>query len=162
MPQGLFDRDVERRLRLLEDGGGTLSTAPRGVMGIQTLSTAFTTSATHTTFQNEGLTVTASETAGRRWKWTVLVNPYAPGGANGVWYRLLRDGVVMHEWLFPSEAMSTTVNNCATLTHVESISSTHADSVFTIQIAAYPTNTSVSSYATATFRRQMIVEDIGV
>jgi hypothetical protein len=161
MSQGLFDRDVERRLRLLE-AGDTPSTAPRGVLGITAIDGLFNTSAPHTTYQNEGLSVTASETAGRRQKWTVVVGGYAPGGANGMGWQLFRDGVSLRSWTVPTEAISTTNANDFSFTYVETVAATHANSVFTVQVAAISNNTQVSSFGAVGRRRLLIVEDIGV
>lgn len=132
-----------------------------GCVGVHTLTTAFTTSGTHTTFQADGLTLTRSETAGRRWKFTIVTNPYAPGGANSITYRLLRDGVVMRMWENTLEANSTTRATAKTFTHTEVIAVTHSNSVFTIQMAGVG-NTQVGEFADANYIRQFIIEDIGI
>lgn len=133
-----------------------------GAIGLNTQTTNFTTSATHTTMQDEGLTVTASETSGRTWKWTLTMSLYVPGGANGILVDLLRDGVLMHEWSLPTEALSTTIGHGVTFTHIETVATTHASSVFKVQIAAFSTNTQVGSAASATKPRQLLIEDLGV
>lgn len=144
-------------------GNGTTIAVPRGVMGVHTLLTDFTTSGSHVTLQNEGLTLTLDEQAGRRIKVTLAVNPFVNGGANGVRYAILRDGVLIRTWGIAPGALSTTVGSATTLTTVETVAATHAASVFTVQIQANPTNTQVSSAGAGTgFARQLIIEDIGV
>lgn len=141
---------------------GTTVPLARGVLGVHTLTSVFSTAATHTTYQDEGLTVTTDDLVGRRFKFTLAVNVYVPGGANGVTYRLLRDGVSMREWYIPTEALSTGTVHSMTLTHVETVAVTHAGTVFKVQIAAFATNTQVASSASAAFQRQLTIEDIGV
>ena len=134
---------------------------PWGVQGVHSLTSAYATTGTHTTLQDEGLTLTLAEVVRRRWKFSLILNPYVPGGANAVNYKLLRDGVVMREWTLPVEAMSTSSSHGITLTHTEAIAASAAASVFKVQIRATPTNTSVTSFADAATMRQLVVEDIG-
>ena len=140
---------------------GTTVAVPRGLLAAHSLTTVFNTAATHTTLQDEGLTVTVSEVAGRKLKFTLQVNPYVPGGANGVNFRLLRDGVSMRDWFVPTEALSTGTVHSITFTHQETVAVTHVGSVFKIQLAAFSTNTQVASSAAATFPRVLLVEDVG-
>lgn len=136
---------------------------PRGVLGVHSLTTNYPTTGTHTTYQDDGLTKTVDETAGRRLRFTIAAHFYAPGGANAISYRLLRDGVQIAKWLLPSEAINAVnVLHSATFTYSEVVAVTHVASVFKTQVAAGINNTSVSSYGDASFIRQLIIEDIGV
>jgi hypothetical protein len=133
-----------------------------GALGLHTLITNFTTSAPHTTLQDEGLTVTVNDTAGRTLRFTMSLQLYAPGGANGVSIWLFRDGVGMRTWELPSTAASTINAMSVTFVHIETIAITHASSVYKLQIAADTNNTQVSSYADGNFKRQLLIEDLGV
>lgn len=141
--------------RYVQGSGATPST-----VGRHSLATPFTTTGTHTTFQDEGLTVTVNDIAGRIFRFTAVVNAFAQGGtATGIKYQLLRDGVVLRIWTIPLEAVSTTVANSTTLEYTEPIAVTHAASVYKLQIAA-TTNFAVRSDGSSTMTRELMVEDI--
>lgn len=159
-PDGsVWIRSDDRGLRYR--AASATATLPLGALGTHTLTTVFTTTGTHTTLQDEGLTLTINDTAGRRLRFTFVVQPYAPGGANSIVLTLLRNGVKVRDYVLPSTAVSTTDAHAMTLSHVETIAATFANSVYKLQIAASPTNTSVSSFGSATLPRQFIIEDIG-
>jgi uncharacterized protein (UPF0333 family) len=134
---------------------------PRGVVGVHTLTTAFNTSAAHTTAQAEGLTVTYDDVAGKKLKFIAVVNPFVTGGANGVHYQLQRDGVAIRTWTLPTEAMSTTIPHSVTFMHEETIAATHAASVYRLMVYATTNNTAVVSHGGAAYPRQLIIEDCG-
>ena len=138
-----------------------LTTHPRGLVVAHSLTSAFTTSATHTTAQTEGLTVTMDDTAGRKILVTCNLKPYIPGGANGVRYRLQRDAVTIHEWDIPAGGLAAANFLGITLAHYEVIASTHAASVYRLQFMALTNNTQVGSYGAAGSPRQLIIEDMG-
>ena len=83
---------------------GTVLTAaqqnnfPFGLMGLQTVTSTFATSATHTTFQDDGLTLTITEISGRKYKITALENPYPSGGLQGVRFALVRTTTTLREF----------------------------------------------------------------
>lgn len=135
---------------------------PGGCLGAHSLTTAFVTVSTHTTYQDEGLTKTVAEVAGRRIRITLGVAPYVSGGSNGVVYALLRGAVVIHEWFVPSDAINSSLPHMMTLTHTEVVASSAGASVFKVQLKANPGNTAVNSYAAAASPRQLIIEDIGI
>lgn len=133
-----------------------------GSLAAHSLATVFNTAAVHTTMQDEGLTVTVADVAGRRYKWTLALNLYIPGGANGVLVQLLRSAAILRVWSLPVEALSTTASHAVTLTHTELIAASVGSSPYKVQIAASTNNTQVTSHGAATVLRQLIVEDIGV
>lgn len=133
---------------------------PFGSLGGHSLSTAFVTTGTHTTFQDEGLTKTVDDVAGIRYMFTLSVQPYVSGGVNRVQYRLLRDGVTMRTWDLTSASLSTTEQGPTTLTYSEVVAVTHAASVYKVQIAGV-LNTAVNSHGAAGYPRQLLIEDLG-
>lgn len=135
---------------------------PGGVLGVHSLTSAFVTAGSHTTYQDEGLTKTVAETAGRRLKFTLIVAPYVSGGTNSIVYALLRGAVGIHEWFVPIEAMSTALPHMMTFTHTEVVASSAGASVFKVQLKANTNNTAVNSYGAAVSARQLIIEDTGI
>ena len=134
-------------------------TATGGLLGRHSLTTAFTTTGTHTTYQDEGLTATVNDAVGRTYRWTLTVNPKTSGAVNGIYYELLRDGASIRTWYLGSQAMSTTETISLTLMHTEVIAATHSGSVYKVRIKA-ATNTAVDSYGDAIQFRQLTIEDI--
>jgi hypothetical protein len=137
-----------------------LTKAPRGIVGLQTLTTSFTTSSTHTAFQNTGMTLTINEVSGRRYKITALANPYPNGGQQGVNLRIMRDATSLKQVNYAGTVMETTVAYPAVITFIYTSVSSGA-ATYTMQIAGSGVNTQVADYADGTFPRQFIIEDIG-
>lgn len=133
---------------------------PRGIVASHTLTTAFVTSATHTTAQAEGLTVTYDDVAGRKLKFTASLSLYVSGGANGIVVDLQRDGVVIRRFGLPAEALGA-AGNVGTFTYAETVVATHAASVYRLTINASTNNTAVNSFGSAAQPRQLIIEDCG-
>jgi hypothetical protein len=147
---------------LANDAAFTSKYAPisLGVLGVHTLTTVFTTVGTHTTFQDEGLTLTRNEIAGRRLKFTLEVNPMVVGVGNHVIYKLTRDGVDLRSWYVLSENLSGSYASANTLVYTDVSPATHIGSVFKVLIAGAG-NTAVKSHADGTLPRQFIIEDVG-
>ena len=147
--------------------GQTLTNAemnnlPFGVCGLQTLTSIFTTSATHTTFQDTGMTLTITEVSGRRYKITATGNIYTPGGVQSVEMRLMRAASALKQNNFPDSVMSAG-NSFGTVTMTYVYTSVASGSAtYKMQMRAGASNTSVSDYGDATFPRQFIIEDIGI
>jgi hypothetical protein len=133
---------------------------PRGVMGLQTLTTTFATAATHTTFQDNGATLTITEVSGRLYKIVYQGYPYPNGGLQGISYRILRAGANIEQYLLPQSATET---GNAYPFHFEYVhEATQSGSVtFKLAMAAAFVNTQVSDYGDASFKRQFWIEDIG-
>lgn len=135
---------------------------PFGVCGLQTLTSIFTTSATHTTFQDTGMTLTITEVIGRRYKITATGNIYTPGGVQSLNMRLIRSAAVLKQNNFPDSVMNTG-NSLGVVTMTYVYQSVASGSVtYKMQMCAGSLNTSVSDYGDATFPRQFMIEDIGI
>lgn len=132
----------------------------RGVLGVGSLTTTFTTSGTHTTPQVEGLAATVDDVAGRRYKMTLVANLYVPGGVNTIHVTLQRSTVDVRHWDIPVSALDTAQVFGVTLTHSEVVASSAAGSVYRIMLSGVA-NSAVASFASSTYPRQLIVEDIG-
>jgi hypothetical protein len=133
--------------------------APRGLIASHTLATVFVTTSSHMTAQDEGLTVTFTEVAGRNLRFTVAVQPYVSGGANGLRYSLARNGVIARSWDLPIEATSANVSLSTTFTHFAVAAGGAA--TWKVQLQALNSNTAVNSYAIAAVPRCLFVEDVG-
>lgn len=147
--------------------GATLTAAnmnnlPFGVCGLQTLTSIFTTSATHTTFQDTGMTLTITEVSGRQYKITATSNIYTPGGVQSLNMRLVRATAVLKQNNFPDSVMNSGNSlGIVTMTYVYT-SVASGSATYKMQMCAGASNTSVSDYGDATFPRQFMIEDIGI
>lgn len=129
-----------------------------GVLGFHQLNTAFTTSGTHTTFQDEGLTTTVSYRPGRRLKVTLEVHADAPGGTPQIIrFQVLRGSTLVGWWQHRAEAAGISTHVYQNI--IETVN--EETQVFKVQICAAAGNTSVKSHGDFSFTRQLIVEDIG-
>ena len=133
---------------------------PFGCMGVQNLTTAFNTSAPHTTYQDTGQTLTITEISGRRYKITTRVNPYTGGGLQGVSFQLLRGASSIAEWSLESVVLSATGASPFFLSFIYT-SSASGSATFKMQIKAQTANTQVSDFGSATLIRQFDIQDIG-
>ena len=137
------------------------TSATAGLVAQHTLTTPFTTTAPHTNFQDNGLTVTVNEIAGRTLRISFLsAGVYVPGGNNTAQLRLLRNGVDFRDWAIPLESLSTTVGWGFSGSTVVPITANASGVVYKTQIAGSPNNTSVSEYADSRYQRTLLVEDI--
>jgi sugar lactone lactonase YvrE len=129
------------------------------ILGIHTLTTSFTTTGTHTTMQDEGLTIPVTYLANRRLKITLKVNPNPSGGApNIVRYQVLRNATTVGMWQIRQENIG--VISQTFVAYVDG-PATGATETFKVQMLATPNNTAVQSYADGSFTRQLIIEDVG-
>lgn len=136
--------------------------APRGVLGYSVLAASFNTVSNHMTFQDEGLSVTVAEVAGRFYRIATRVMVYVPGGANGVRLQIVRAGVAIDGWSLPLEALSPNAAMLVTRDSIVRNTVGGAGIVYKLQIAAANTNLQVSSYSDPGAPRSLLVEDIGV
>jgi len=132
---------------------------PWGYIDSHSLSTAFTTSSTHTTYQDEGLTKSITTLANRRIKVTASLNLYASGGANSIAIQMLHGATVIRQFDIDTSAIST--SNPLSLTFVGFYISSAATENIKIQIKALVGNTAVDSFGSATYARELLIEDIG-
>ncbi len=137
-----------------------MNALPFGVAGLQTLTTAFTTSAPNTTLQDNGMTLTITEVLGRRYKITALCNLYPPGGLQSVQAVLVRGSTSLKAANYSANVMDTGNALAVAFTFVyTSVGSGSA--TYKMQIKALTNNTAVADFADATFPRQFLIEDIG-
>ena len=129
------------------------------VLGKHELTSNFATAATHTTAQDEGLTVSISYLPSRVLRVTFTGHPYANGGAQGISLRFVRGATTFG--FFQTEPLSATTPFSRSFTKVFNGPATGATETFKVQMMALTSNTQVSSYADANFTRQLIVEDLG-
>lgn len=129
------------------------------VLNVHSLSTPFSTTGTHTTYQDEGLTLTLTPPGTRRWRFTLIVNPYTPGGIQEVVYSLMAGVTLLRNWYVGG--MSTTSAHGMVLQHTQILGAL-GSTIFKIQVKAANANTSITSYADAGQPRQLIIEDIGI
>ena len=145
---------------------GTVLTAaqqnnfPFGLMGLQTVTSTFATSATHTTFQDDGLTLTITEISGRKYKITALENPYPSGGLQGVRFALVRTTTTLREFTYSANVMDAGVAYPAVMEYVYT-SVASGSATYKMRMAAATSNTAVSTFGDASFPRQFMIEDIG-
>ena len=133
---------------------------PYKVLGKHELTTAFTTSSTHTTFQDEGLTLSVSYQGGRVLRVSLNVIPYAGGGSQGVVYQVLRTSTLV---LTGQIGLSLpTVNGTSfSFNRVFNGPATAGTETFKVQVKALTSNTSVTSYGDTNYVRHLVVEDLG-
>lgn len=129
------------------------------LLGKHELTSTFTTAATHTTAQDEGLTVSISYLPSRVLRVTFTGHPYAGGGAQGISLRFVRGSTTFG--FFQTEALSAATPLSRSFTKVFNGPATGATETFKVQMMALTANTAVNSYADANFTRQLIVEDLG-
>ena len=135
---------------------------PRGILNYSNAVTAnFTTSGTHTTFQDvTNLTASVTYAANRVIRVTLEVGPYVPGGANGVEYKAIRGSTDLKIWTIPSEALSGSVDHDMSLTVTFAGPGTGATETFKVQMRGV-SNTQVGNQAGATSPSRLIIEDLG-
>ena len=140
--------------------GAIATNAPLGFVGRHSLTTIFTTTGTHTTLQTEGLQVVVDEPANRWWKVTLILNPWASGGANGIIYSLQRNGIELYSFALPLEAMSAGSAMAVTFTYVfQTVAATGV--TYRLQLRAGTSNAAVASWAAGQAPRILLIEDIG-
>ena len=133
---------------------------PFGKCGLQTLNTQFTTSATHTTFQDTGMTLTVTEVSGRLYRITAICNPFPSGGSQVILMQLLRGASVLKTISLTTGMLSTAVAIPVIIDFIyTSVGS--GSSTFKIQMAGQTANTSVADFGSAAYPRQFVIEDIG-
>ena len=133
---------------------------PRGIMAGQTLQTTFTTSATHTTYQDSGATVTITEQIGRIYRVVMMAPVYPSGGLQAMKFRFVRGSTAINDFLIPSAALDAANGYPAHLTFVYT-SASSGSQTWKVQVCAVTANTAVSIFGDATFQRQFWIEDIG-
>lgn len=123
-----------------------------------TLTTTFSTTGTHTTYQDDGLTLSIPYVANRLLKITVE-NNYSIGGATGATQRLLRTSTTIREFLMAPTELSTTDTLSRVWSTTFATTSTATETIKT-QIKG-TSNQVITCYGAADVPRRLLVEDIG-
>ena len=131
------------------------------VLGVHTLTTAFITSATHTTYQDEGLTLSVTYLPSRILRVSVNLNPIPSGALQSMGFQVLRSATSLREFLIHSAALSAAAITNGVFSHTFNGPATGATETFKLQVKAIDANTSVQSFGSAAYPRQLIVEDLG-
>lgn len=129
-------------------------------LGLHSITTAYATTATHTTLQNEGLTLTVAYRANRILRMTWNGSFFAPAGSQRVTIRFLRGSTTVYDYISPT-AIGTIVNEGFTISVPFLGPATASSETFKIQIAALSSNTAVQSFASASAPRTLLLEDLG-
>ena len=137
-----------------------MNNLPWGVAGLQTLTTTFTTSPTHTNPQANGMTLTITEVAGRSYKITANSNIYPSGGLQGVNMAIVRGSTQLKQGNFAPVVMDAG-NAFPVLFSFIYTATTSGSATYTTRIWAASANTAVADYGDASFPRQFSIEDIG-
>ena len=133
---------------------------PRGVVGAQQLTTVFSTSATHTTYQDTGLTLTLALSSSRLYRFNVQGNPYPSGGLQAIAYRLVEAGTERMVWNLAEASLQTTSSLAISMNMYYQPASS-SSTIYKIQMKAVTANTAVSDFGSATSLRQFWIEDMG-
>lgn len=137
-------------------------TLPQGIIGYHSLESTFATSATHTTFQDEGLSASVTYGANRLFLVTLCVRPYPNGGLQAVQYRVLRGATQVCQWIVESVCLSASAAGHFMLNQYVVGPATGGTETWKVQIRASSVNTQVTSWASAAEGpRQLIIEDCG-
>ena len=136
-----------------------MNALPGGQVGAQTLVSIYSTSATHTTFQDTGMTLTIAEVSGRVYRHSARLNPYPSGGLQAIELRLLGNGTQFAIFVLSPVVLDQGISYpfCPVL-YYTAPSTTSV--VWKWQIRAQTNNTVVSDYGDANFVRQYSVEDV--
>jgi hypothetical protein len=137
-----------------------MNNLPWGYVGLQTLTTAYVTTATHTTFQDNGMTLTFTEVSGRVYRITARVNPYPSGGLQGIKMQIVRGSTALAQSDFSPNVLDTGVSFPTVITYVYT-STASGSATFKMQIGALTANTAVQDFGSTTYPRQFFIEDIG-
>lgn len=131
------------------------------LLGQATSASDFTTSGTHTTFQDNGLSVSVTYGASRILRVSVGTQAFPQGGANGIAYRVLRGATVVKQWQMSPLRASSVESDTTTMTAVVNGPATAATETFKVQIRASANNTAVKEIGTSDFARYLTIEDLG-
>jgi hypothetical protein len=134
---------------------------PWGIIAYQSINTPFSTSAPHTTLQNNGATLTINEVSGRLYKITYSCYPYPSGGQQSITMNIQRSAVSIKSINLFSGMASTAF--APGVTHsVLYLATASASVTYRVQMAAATANTTVTDYGDAGASiRQFWIEDMG-
>jgi hypothetical protein len=133
---------------------------PFGCMGLQNITTSTASSSPHTTFQDNGMTLTITEISGRRYRITAKTQPYPNGGLQGISFRLMRNATTLLEWNLDQTVLSTSSAYDGYLSYVYT-STASGSATYKMQFKSTTSNTQSTDFGDATFPRQFDICDIG-
>lgn len=136
-----------------------VSTAVPRLLGFATTTSIFDTAATHTTFQDDGLSKSITYAASRILRAEFNVLAYANGGANSIVWCLLRGSTTVGSFEMTANAVAGYTS--ATFSVVFNGPSTAGTETFKTQIRAATNNTQVRNYAASTYPRSLSIYDLG-
>ena len=137
-----------------------VNSLPFGVMASQSITAGFTTSATHTTMQANGATLTITEISGRLYRINYTTYPYPSGGQQSINLQVFRGAVAIKDMNVFSGSMSTAfAPNITNSMYYLSVGS--GSVTWSVKIAAATANTAVTEFGSATAIRQFWIEDLG-
>ena len=131
------------------------------VLGRQTLTTQFSTSATHTTYQDEGLSISVSYGPSRILAVSWQASLFMPGGTNSIFAQILRTSTAIVTYRYFPHSLNSGDTTMFLNRFVFSGPATGSTETFKVQIKANTNNTQVSRYADALQPRYLLVEDLG-
>ena len=137
-----------------------VNSLPFGVVARQSINTAFTTVAPHTTLQANGATLTINEVNGRLYRVNYSGYPYPIGGQQSITMSLFRAGVEVKQFNIFTGSMSTIFAPVHGTSFLY-LATASASITWTVRIAAFSANTSVQDFGNATLLRQFWIEDLG-
>jgi hypothetical protein len=133
---------------------------PYAVLGRVELATNFTTSPTHTTAQDEGLSVSVTYAAARRLRVSFSGSLGASGGAQGAQLTIQRTSTNVY-LVTNSRALSTVFGDNVFYSLTFNGPVAGATETFKTRLNALTSNTAVNSYGNANEPRVLMVEDLG-
>ena len=137
-----------------------MNNLPFGLCGLQTITSQFTTSAPHTTFQDTGETLTITEISGRRYKITAKMYLFPGGGLQGIQVQFLRGASAVSRFDFPATVMDSGVSLPLVIEHVYTSVGSGA-ATYKVQMSSATNNTYSADFGSATYPRQFWIEDLG-
>jgi hypothetical protein len=143
----------------VSDGAAWQAFGPMGYVAHAAAVTPFTTTGTHTTAQDSGMSVTVTEPANRRWKITVAANPYAVAPA-AILLTLVRAGVTVHEWAVPAAAVDNATSHGSTFVRFVPSTAGGIGIVYKLQLRSAAAS-AVIDYGSAITPRLLLIEDVG-
>lgn len=134
---------------------------PRGLLARVSSTSSFRTTGTHTTYQDEGLSVSTTYLGSRFLRVTWTGHLYVSGGTNTINLKIIRGSTDLNEFTVPAETLATGFGHAFTFSYTFAGPASGATETFKVQIRASTNNTAVDSYAAAASIRVLTIEDLG-
>ena len=134
---------------------------PWGVLARTQITSTFTSSATHTTFQD----VTSYSTSctfgpNRVLRVSMQVNPYVPGGANSIQFKMIRGSTDLNIFDVNTKLLDTGAASSFVLSTTILGPATGATETFKVQMRG-TSNLQVANFASASTIGLLMIEDLG-